>query len=267
MNANLQPPVTAGGSDLTSGVPDRLTGIDRLIGESVSDHRYRRAIADIQRIRARARAEEELRRSLPKEGELPEWADDWLANYWQGGKHRISAKHSQQLRVTDPVDPKVMWKWNKRSWLSKSLDGGITWHRLESTYMNQWRFVSSLAVARENGKTILLAGVMSEPLFLDSGIMRSDDGGERWYRVCDGFAGLSVAFDPDDPQNAIAEIVAPVVDLLVSRVVYSNDGGKHWLTATQNGVRMETDSESRMRALAAFKTGSGLTRPVRDKRQ
>ena len=84
--------------------------------------------------------------------------------------------------------------------------------------------------------------------------MRSDDGGESWYRVCDGLAAMSVAFDPDNPQNAIAEIVAPPPDFGVSRVVFSTDGGKHWRTATQNGVAMETRSDTQMRALARRNT-------------
>ena len=158
------------------------------------------------------------------------------------------------MKVIDPDDPKVMWKWDRRGWLSKSLDGGIKWDRLPYTYERQWRYVSSLAVARENGKTILLAGVMGESFSFDSGIMRSDDGGLSWYRVCDGFAALSVAFDPDDQQNAIAEIVAPNDDFGVSRVVFSTDGGKHWMTATRNGVAMETDSEATMKQLALLKT-------------
>ena len=139
----------------------------------------------------------------------------------------------------------------------------MKWERLDYTYQNQWKYVSSLAVADENGKTILLAAVMNASFSeaSDNGIMRSDDGGVRWYRVYDGFAALSVAFDPDDAQNAVAEIIAHSVDSIVSRVVFSTDGGKHWMTATQNGIAMETDSASKMRALARFRRASSSPDP------
>lgn len=257
---SLQSPATAVGSDTHRE-------IDRLIGESLADYCNRRSVEDMEKAKAKARAEEELRKCLPKKGELPNWADDWLANVWQGGENVILTKHDRLPVVVDPDDPNVMWRVGatddryKRvkgidGCLFKSMDGGEKWDVLHYTYMNQWKYVSSLAIAHENGKTILLAGVMGEPFSFNSGIMRSDDGGQRWYRVCDGFAALSVAFDPNDPQNAIAEIVAPP-DLekafATSRVVFSTDGGKHWMTATRNGVAIETNSESKMRDLAALK--------------
>ena len=149
---NLQPPATAGGSDKRE--------IDRLIGESLADYCNRRSVEDMAKAKAKAKAEEELRKCLPKEGELPNWADDWLAKVWQGGKTGISAKQSRRPMLIDPVDPNVMWKWDRRGWLSKSLDGGVNWDRLQYTYQRKWEYLDSLAVTRENGKTILLAGVM-----------------------------------------------------------------------------------------------------------
>ena len=220
-------------------------------GLSLSDYHSLLAMDDMEKAKAKSREEDALRKCLPKEGELPNWADDWLANVWQGGNSRVSSKDSRQTKWIDPGDPKVMWKWDKRGWLSKTLDGGANWHRLHHTYDCQWKYVSDLAIAREDDKTILLAGIMASPFASDRGIMRSDDGGDHWYQVCEAFAAISVAFDPDNPQNAIAEIIAPSVDVRVSRVVFSTDGGKHWMTATRNGVALETHSESKMRELAA----------------
>ena len=253
----LQPPATAGGSD-------RHREIDRLIGESLADYCNRRSVEDMRRAKAKARVEEELRKCLPKEGELPHWADDWVANVWQDGNGNLPSKDNRLPILVDPGDPNVMWRVGVNSGdplsrikgidgcLFKSMDGGAKWDVLHQTYTNQWRYVSSLAVTRDaNGKSILLAGVQCL-LSTDRGIMRSDDGGASWYRVCDGFAALSVAFDPDNPQNAIAEIVAPDEDLAVSRIVFSTDGGKHWMTALRNGVAMETNSEAKMRQLAAL---------------
>ena len=78
----------------------------------------------------------------------------------------------------------------------------------------------------------------------------------RPFKESGDLAAMSVAFDPDNPQNAITEIVAPPPDFGVSRVVFSTDGGKHWQTATQNGIAMETRSDKQMRVLARHKTGA-----------
>ena len=204
----LQPPSAGGG-------PDRHTEIDRLIGESLLDYGHRREMEDMRRAKAKAKAEEELRKCLPKEGELPEWANDWAANVWQDGKSEIPSKRFEPLIVTDPADPNVMWRVGvNRSdplrrmkgidgCLFKSIDGGVKWIRLPYPYQQQWRYVSSLAATRENGKTILLAGVMGEwfSIASDSGIMRSDDGGDRWYRVCDGYARSRFLSIPTTPKT------------------------------------------------------------------
>ena len=103
----------------------------------------------------------------------------------------------------------------------KSIDGGRTWRHLPTTSTDanpDWRFVNRL-VAHPARAGVLLAGVTHND-FSSGAIYRSSDGGTSWTRVSQEKA-LDVAFDPNEPDNALA-------GLDNGFVAYSRDGGVSW---------------------------------------
>ena len=103
----------------------------------------------------------------------------------------------------------------------KSTDGGETWRYLATTNVDanpDWRFVNRLAI-HPTQTQVLLAGVTNND-FTGGAIYRSTDGGENWTRVFTRRV-LDVAFDPNDPANAVA-------GLDDGTIAFSRDGGASW---------------------------------------
>ncbi len=115
----------------------------------------------------------------------------------------------------------------------KSIDGGNTWSYLGATNVDanpDWRFVNRLAV-HPGTPQVLLAALTHNNLTTGS-IQRSIDGGGSWVRVS-AFKALDIAFDPNDPANAVA-------GLDDGTIAFSRDAGLTWersapLVATPDG--------------------------------
>jgi hypothetical protein len=107
-----------------------------------------------------------------------------------------------------------------------SSDGGATWTPIAATvpqsHSDFWTYITSIAVS-SNG--VILAATWG-------GIARSADGGQTWSTVLTssdtGFSAgfsLDVAFDPNNPNDAVADNES-------GGVVYSSDGGQTWTAGT-----------------------------------
>ncbi|MFN0278159.1 MAG: choice-of-anchor Q domain-containing protein [Pyrinomonadaceae bacterium] len=133
-----------------------------------------------------------------------------------------------------------------RGTLFKSIDGGRSWDRIEHSYMHRWS-VQTLAITHFEGNTILLAGLghTSYSDMFNHGIMRSDDGGARWYRVYDALRATSIAVDSEDPRRVTAAVTvfAPLDGPPVDRTIRSSDAGATWETIDETGSdgRMTTE--------------------------
>lgn len=126
----------------------------------------------------------------------------------------------------------------------KSVDGGDTWRHLAPTNPDgnpDWRFVNRLA-AHPSRPGVLLAAVTNTS-FTTGAIYRSSDGGQSWARVS-GQKALDIAFDPNDPGNAVA-------GLDNGHVAYSRDGGASW-TLTAPLVPSPSGRQSTARVEIAF---------------
>lgn len=119
----------------------------------------------------------------------------------------------------------------------ESSDGGSSWSPLASTAPTSqalyWAFVNSLAVSSSG---VILAATGESNFGVAGGIERSSDGGQTWTSVwpvpaAAGTGGsgsgstkpysLDVAFDPNNPDDAVA-------DDQNGGVIFSVDGGVTW---------------------------------------
>jgi hypothetical protein len=103
----------------------------------------------------------------------------------------------------------------------KSSDGGATWAYLASTNADanpDWRFVNRIAVHPVQTQVVLAALTNND--LARGAIYRSTDGGTSWTRVFTSRA-LDIAFDPNNPSNAVA-------GLDDGTIAYSRDAGVSW---------------------------------------
>jgi photosystem II stability/assembly factor-like uncharacterized protein len=149
-----------------------------------------------------------------------------------GASWRAYSDFLPNLSITslaiDPANPDVMYIGTGEASQGfvgvgafKSVDAGATWTYLAATNPDanpHWRFVNRLAVNPAQ-PSVLLAGVTSSE-FTAGAIYRSTDGGRSWSRAAD-MKALDVAFDPANPQNAIA-------GLDDGTIAYSRDAGATW---------------------------------------
>jgi photosystem II stability/assembly factor-like uncharacterized protein len=140
----------------------------------------------------------------------------------------------------DPSDPDVLYAgmWQRfrfgggdmdeagpGSGIFKSMDGGTTWTRLQSGLPTEDMGKIHLTVARGNSQ-IVYAGILTkeprERAESQTGLYRSDDGGETWSKVSDpstGYYYQQVFVDPSDDER----VYMPVFELR-----RSEDGGRTW---------------------------------------
>jgi hypothetical protein len=155
------------------------------------------------------------------------WVSDTAGANW-----RAHSDFFPNLSVSaiafDPVSPNVVYLGTGEAsaglvgvGVFKSTDGGQTWRFLESTNADanaDWRFVNRIAV-HPTQPEVVLAGLTSFD-FQGGGIYRSANGGASWTQVF-GTRALDLAFDPNNPSNAVA-------GLDDGTVAYSRDGGQSW---------------------------------------
>jgi len=115
-----------------------------------------------------------------------------------------------------------------------SSDGGATWKPLAATNPannRDWFYVNHIAIST-NGTMLVATGVPGySPEW--GAIYRSTDGGQTFTSVAKG-ASLDVVFDPNNPNDAVAEFEN-------GKVMYSTDAGSSWkgpVTVVSGGGRI-----------------------------
>ena len=160
--------------------------------------------------------------------------------------------------VFDPANPNIVFLGTGEAsaglvgvGVFKSVDSGTTWQYLAATNPDnngEWRFVNRLAIHPVQ-TNIMLAGVTSVTRSVGA-IYRTNDGGTSWTRVST-MKALDVAFDPNNPANALAGLDDGTIGL-------SNDGGVTW-TRTAPLVPAPSGRGSTARVEIAFaRSQSGL---------
>ena len=103
--------------------------------------------------------------------------------------------------VFHPTDPKVMWVASPGGGIWKTVDQGTSWKACDDFLPVM--SVSVLAVAPRNPNR-LFAGTGTNPRFTGVGMLRSDDGGEKWLPAS--------APEGSPPRRHIAPVVRMVPD-------------------------------------------------------
>lgn len=133
--------------------------------------------------------------------------------------------------------------------LFKSTNGGMSWQRIDETYLEyQMYYFDSLAIIEgyrnpntNQYETVLLAGV-NGPRPRYRGLLRSTDGGVTWDQVYEAKSATSIVVDPSScavpngPCKVVANVFRPGTNpnyANINRVVFSDDGGQTWDTATR----------------------------------
>ncbi len=141
--------------------------------------------------------------------------------------------------------------------LFRSTNGGESWSLIPQSgpLGNEWAYVNSIAISPDDSD-IMLAGVEGGDDD-NHGILRSTDGGTTWTPVLVGFSSVSVAFDPNDGDNAVGSIIPPF-PANYNRAVWSDDAGETWTTATQGGGSFETNAFGSIIKLAYHKADPSI---------
>lgn len=154
--------------------------------------------------------------------------------------------------VFDPFDPNTLYAGSGEAsaglvgfGVYKSVDGGINWTYLANTnpdFNADWRFVNRIAMHPQQAN-VLLAGTTNGNSSRNGAVYRSVDGGQNWAKVAN-FKALDLAFDPNNPQNAVAGRDDGFI-------AYSRDGGQSWV-ATAQLIASPSGRNSTARAEIAF---------------
>jgi photosystem II stability/assembly factor-like uncharacterized protein len=136
--------------------------------------------------------------------------------------------------VIDPANPNIMFAGTGEgsaglvgAGIFKSVDSGLSWTQLANTSPDvdmDWRFVNRIAMHPQQ-TNIMLAGTTNGINSTRGAVFRTNDGGASWTKVAN-FKTPDIAFDPNDPNNA----VAGRDDGYIS---YSRDAGRTWQTGPQ----------------------------------
>ncbi len=136
--------------------------------------------------------------------------------------------------AADPSDPNVIYAGTGEGFFNadaiqgagifKSTDGGASWRQLPASA--DWTSVNRIAVSPADPRVVLAA-------VRGGGIFRTSDGGESWTAVREAQGSYFVAFDPNDPSRAIAQIIDYDFDTeeWFHAALTSTDGGVTWVAA------------------------------------
>jgi photosystem II stability/assembly factor-like uncharacterized protein len=137
-----------------------------------------------------------------------------------------------EIRVAiDPQDPRILYSWDGKGNLLKSLDGGATWATLPlpngaDDLLSLRRLIVDPAAPRT------LYAVAFSIFYEQTSLLKSTDGGLTWARAEQGLPPGSdlrdLAFDQERPATLYAA---------TNRGVFvSNDAGGRWLSLTKKGL-------------------------------
>lgn len=168
---------------------------------------------------------------------------NWTLVYQQPG---VSQSHTFKTFAFAPSNPDVVYAgmstWNpsldqgvfQSSYgVFKSADDGVTWQRLQAPEV----FTANIStlVVDPRSEDIVYAGT------LDSGVLRSLDGGQSWSPLNNGLPGLDVRILAMDPSNPFVIYAG-----LESGGVYkTTDAGSSWVLAS-----VGMDPQATVRSLA-----------------
>ena len=118
------------------------------------------------------------------------------ANTWTGGRLAEIGGWGRNLVAAHPDDPDVVYAGFEGELLrASSRDGGRSWSHLRS-----FEGITALLIHPASPSTIYLAASEVE---LHSGVYKSEDSGETWSRVLDGYVAV-LAGSPTDASVALA---------------------------------------------------------------
>jgi photosystem II stability/assembly factor-like uncharacterized protein len=183
--------------------------------------------------------------------------------------------------VVSPDNPDILYLGTSDGQIFRSTDGAKEWQRLKPGLEFRGISVDQLVVDPRNPRTIY-AGVWAVATGVDSGVLKSEDGGEHWQMLKEtkGLKILSVTLAPSDsnfivlgaangafrstdagknweritPENhaEIRNINSLAIDPLDTNIIYAGthhlpwktlDGGKTWKKAGDPGNGMVDDSD------------------------
>ena len=149
------------------------------------------------------------------------------------------SRHIAKIQIS-PLNPDVVyvaatgarWGNNEERGIFRTEDGGLTWKK--ALYLNEYTGMSDLVI-HPDGKTLLAsawqqyrnawAHIQRGP---SSGLYRSEDGGENWEKVTDGFSQdtlgrIALAIAPSNP-----DMVYACIESKKGGFYQSVDKGKSW---------------------------------------
>jgi hypothetical protein len=208
-------------------------------------------------------------------------ADDPCANAIGNGNEIIpgpagpeGGDYDQVFRSleVDPFNPDVLYMGTERNGIVKTIDGGVTWHRLRQGMRHSPTFypeVWDIAVSPFNSQFVIAATadspgpVAGDYPSSDACIYISTDSGGTWSRSDCGLTNsyaLCVRFNPYDPAVIVLGIGAgkATFSALLGQsfdgtLMHSNDYGMHWSASEAMG---EADKNV-FWVLRAYGSGSG----------
>lgn len=137
-----------------------------------------------------------------------------------------------RIEITiDPQDPRILYSWDGKGNLLKSIDGGATWATLPlPNGVDDLLSLRRLVIDPTAPQT--LYAVAFSIFFEQASLIRSTDGGLTWARVEQGLPpGTDIrdlALDPERPSTLYAA---------TNRGVFvSNDAAGRWLALTKKGL-------------------------------
>ncbi|WP_373019379.1 WD40/YVTN/BNR-like repeat-containing protein, partial [Muriicola sp.] len=153
-----------------------------------------------------------------------------------------ASEHISEI-IVHPDNPDVIWVaaqgplWNKggERGLYKSVDGGATWNKVLGG--NEWTGVTDIMLDPRNPDRIYAATWQRHRTVAalmgggpDSGLHRSEDGGETWEKLSSGLPSsnmgkIGIAISPQQPDVVYAAIE---LDRTQGAVYRSEDRGASW---------------------------------------
>ena len=136
------------------------------------------------------------------------WRSDDAGAHWQ----QTGGVSTSLFGLFDPQNPNILYAGGFRGQLTKSVDGGSTWTRLDPEARDE--NIKTLAISPRDSKLLLLA-------YEDGKALRSTNGGLTWNEIAGSEQWQGLSFDPDRPGYVYATS-------LDSAMYMSTDDGISW---------------------------------------
>lgn len=145
--------------------------------------------------------------------------------------------------VVAPDNSDLLYVGTSDGQIFRSTDSAKTWRRLKPGLQRRGLSVDSLVIDPRNSR-IMYAGVWAVARDEESGVFKSEDGGEHWKLLADTkkFSVRSLAIAPSNPDFLIAGSAND--DPKLNGVFRSTDAGKNWERISPEGDKEIHNIES-----------------------